>query len=71
MPVLKLSRRTVYTNEPVCVLCCKLQCKKEPSTHSCPEPNKNNPILPSSFFQTLTFTQYSRVFQEVPPVLVL
>ena len=43
-----------YTNKVVCVICCRLQCTEEPSTHSYHDPNKNNPILPSYFFQTLT-----------------
>jgi hypothetical protein len=32
----------------------RLQCTEETSTHSYHDPNKNNPILQSYFFQTLT-----------------
>jgi len=56
------------TNKVVCVLCWNLLCTEEPSTHSCHEPNKTNPIFPSYFFQTVTFTLSSRVSKEVPPV---
>ncbi len=57
-----------YTNRAVCALCCTLQCTEEPSTHSYHQPNTNNPILQSHFFQTLTFTLSSHVSQMVPPV---
>jgi len=33
-----------YTNTGVCVLCCRLLCTEQPSTHSYHKPNKNNPI---------------------------
>ena len=52
------------TNKIVCVLCWKLLCTEEPSTHSCHEPNKTNPIFPSYFFQAMTFT----ISKVVPPV---
>ena len=45
-----------YTNKVVCVLCWRLQSTEEPFIHSHHKPNKNNRILPSYFFQTLSFT---------------
>jgi len=59
-----------YKNKVVCVLCWRSQCTEEPSTESDHEPNKNNQILPSYFFQTLTFTLSSGVTQVYPPVQV-
>jgi hypothetical protein len=43
-----------YTNKLVCVFCWRLQCTEELSTHSYHDPNKNNPILQSYYFQTWT-----------------
>jgi hypothetical protein len=63
---------TVYqsTIKFTCLLCWRLLCTEQPSTHSYHEPNKNNPILQSYFFQTLICTLSSEVSKVVPPVQV-
>ena len=59
-----------YTNRAVCALCCTLRYTDEPSTHSYHQPNTNNPILQSHFFQSLTFTLPSQVTQVLTSVQI-
>ena len=49
------------------MLCSRLRCTEDHSNHSYHEPKENNPIFPSYFFQTITFTLSSPVSQVVPP----
>ena len=49
------------------MLCWRLRCTEDHSNHTYHDPKENNPIFPSYFFHTLTFSLSSPVSQVVPP----